>query len=228
MSWPTPIRIVGAGTPQGDDVIGWESARRLRAFPLDATIHVVDGGQRLLTMATGCRTNPCDRASGRGTRGATRGDDLLKIFEQAENFVMFKRILIPVDLTSRHQRVLETAAELARQSDGEVILVHVIEVVPGLSVEEDPTFYNKLEQLANQHMNRLGQGLRNLHISVQTRCIFGNRAQQVAETATETKADLIIVSSPRFNPSKPATGFASLSWKIEILAPCPVLLVKHD
>jgi hypothetical protein len=48
---------------------------------------------------------------------------------------MFKKILLPIDLTDRHGRVLVVAAELATQSGGEVILLHVIETIAGLAME---------------------------------------------------------------------------------------------
>src|ERR1051326_9108272 len=50
---------------------------------------------------------------------------------------MFKRILIPLDLTDKHHAALSKAADLARHSDGRVTLLHVIEVIPGLAVEEE-------------------------------------------------------------------------------------------
>lgn len=53
MSWPKPIRIVGIGSPNGDDRAGWEAAWRLRECSLQATIHTVDGGQGLLDVLDG-------------------------------------------------------------------------------------------------------------------------------------------------------------------------------
>jgi Universal stress protein family len=50
---------------------------------------------------------------------------------------MFPKILWPVDLTDRHQQALDIAGELATQSRGAVTLLHVVEVVPGLSMEEE-------------------------------------------------------------------------------------------
>jgi nucleotide-binding universal stress UspA family protein len=44
---------------------------------------------------------------------------------------VFKHILVPVDLSDRHQHALEVAACLARESHGEVTLLHVIEIIPG-------------------------------------------------------------------------------------------------
>ena len=58
---------------------------------------------------------------------------------------MFKRILMPVDLSDQHDAALNMAAELSRAADGEIVLVHVIEVITGLTVEEERPFYDRLE-----------------------------------------------------------------------------------
>ena len=59
---------------------------------------------------------------------------------------MFRKILVPVDLSDRHGQALEIAARLAKASDGEVTLLHVIEMIPGLNLEEERDFYQRLEQ----------------------------------------------------------------------------------
>jgi hypothetical protein len=61
---------------------------------------------------------------------------------------VFKKILLPVDLTDKHLPALDVAADLAKQSGGEVLLLHVIEVISGLSMEEERDFYGRLEKRA--------------------------------------------------------------------------------
>lgn len=56
MSWPAPLRVVGVGSPCGDDAVGWEVVRRLRErpdLPRDIELIMVDGGQRLLDVLDG-------------------------------------------------------------------------------------------------------------------------------------------------------------------------------
>ena len=45
---------------------------------------------------------------------------------------MFTKILVPVDLSDKHQQALDIAARLARESGGEVTLVHVVETIGDL------------------------------------------------------------------------------------------------
>ena len=53
---------------------------------------------------------------------------------------MFKKILLPLDLTDRHAAALQLAAELARQGGGEVTLLHVVEVIPAYDIAENTSF----------------------------------------------------------------------------------------
>ncbi|HEY8504342.1 MAG TPA: universal stress protein, partial [Gemmataceae bacterium] len=68
---------------------------------------------------------------------------------------MFKKILLPVDLSDRHGRALEMAADLAARDGGELLLLHVVEEIPGLGRDEDPAFYERLERKATAHLKRL-------------------------------------------------------------------------
>jgi hydrogenase maturation protease len=53
MSWPQPIRVIGVGSPHGDDALAWEVVRHLREQRPDIEMHIVDGGQRLLDLLDG-------------------------------------------------------------------------------------------------------------------------------------------------------------------------------
>lgn len=141
---------------------------------------------------------------------------------------MFKRILLPLDLTSRHQRAVETAAEMALQSKGEVALLHVIEEIHGLSKTDEPDFFQKLEQSARDAMDKIAKRLKNRNVACRSLIRYGNRIREVVRAAKSWRSDLIIATGPRFDSEHAATSWASLSWKIGILAPCPVLLVKSS
>jgi nucleotide-binding universal stress UspA family protein len=78
---------------------------------------------------------------------------------QEEDTPVFKKILVPVDLADVHQQALDIAARLATESDGEVILLHVVEVITGLWAEEEREFYDRLERKARDHLARLGRDL---------------------------------------------------------------------
>jgi len=139
---------------------------------------------------------------------------------------VFEKILVPVDLSDTHQQALEIAARLAGESRGQVTLLHVVEVIPGLWVEEERDFYDRLEAAARDQLSRLGRQLEEMHIPRREEIIFGNRAEEIVRYAMEAGVDLIVLSSHRIDLKNPGAGWGTLSYKIGILSQCPVLLVK--
>jgi hydrogenase maturation protease len=56
MPQQAPIRVVGVGSPQGDDAVAWETVRRLRDtrdWGSAIEFHLIEGGQRLLEIFDG-------------------------------------------------------------------------------------------------------------------------------------------------------------------------------
>jgi nucleotide-binding universal stress UspA family protein len=139
---------------------------------------------------------------------------------------MFRHILIPLDLTDKHRQALAIGAELAGQSGGTVTLLHIIEKIPGLSDEEEKGFYDRLERAARTHLTNYAEALGLRKVASQLEVYCGQRAPEIARYAREKGADLIILTAPHLDPEHPTAGWGSLSYRVGILAPCPVLLVK--
>jgi universal stress protein A len=139
---------------------------------------------------------------------------------------MFNKILVPVDLSDRHQQALEIAARLARESNGEVTLLHVIELIPGLWLEEERDFYDRIEQVARDHLARLGRYLEARQVLRREEIVYGDRAHEIVHYALESGMDLIVLASHRIKPEEPSVGWGTVSYKVGILSQCPVLLVK--
>ena len=139
---------------------------------------------------------------------------------------MFQHLLLPVDLTNKHAKVVQTAMGFAQQPGVRVTLLHIIEVIPGLSRDEDRAFYDRLEANAQKHIDKIGQGLAAKNVSWQGVILYGQRVQEIVRYAQENRAELILLTSPTFDAAHPALGWASMSFKISVLSPIPVLLVK--
>jgi nucleotide-binding universal stress UspA family protein len=139
---------------------------------------------------------------------------------------VYHKILLPVDLTAKHGPALEAAAEFARQSGGTVTLLHVIELIPGLSLEEERGFYQRLERDARAHLQRLGGHLAGRVSAWQAEVLFGRRAAETVRYAVQAAIDLIIVTSPRIDPGNPMIEWTSMSYNICFLSQCPVLMIK--
>jgi nucleotide-binding universal stress UspA family protein len=138
---------------------------------------------------------------------------------------MFRKLLLPVDLTDHHQAALKLAREMAG-SGGEVVLLHVIEVISGVSLEDDRPFYTQLETAAREHLDRLRADLEGQKVSTRLEIRFGNRIAEIVRHAGEAKIDLVVLSVPPLTPEDPAASLESLSYKVSFFCPCPVLLVK--
>jgi nucleotide-binding universal stress UspA family protein len=139
---------------------------------------------------------------------------------------MFRNILLPLDLTDRHHQALDISAELAGGGAAAITLLHAIETIAGLSPAEERDFYGRLERAARSHLDRWRKDLEKRKFSCQMEIRYGNRAAECVRYALENGVDLIILTAPRIDPSNPAGGLGSMSYKIGILSPCPVLLVK--
>lgn len=138
---------------------------------------------------------------------------------------MFENILVPVDLTDENLRAIETSLDLALETGGGVTFIHVIETLD-LPFEELAAFYDRLEKKAIETMRELAEPLRTAGVRMHQRIEYGKRAETIVQFAEENEMDLIILNSHRVRLDDPGSGWATLSYKIAILAQCPVLLVK--
>jgi nucleotide-binding universal stress UspA family protein len=139
---------------------------------------------------------------------------------------VFTKILVPVDLSDKHQQALDVAARLASESRGEVTLLHVVEVIAGLWNEQERELYDRIERMARDHLVKFGRYLGERHVPRHEEVIFGNRAHEIVRYATETGTDLIVLTSHRIDLQNPDAGWGTVSYKVGILSQCPVLLVK--
>ncbi len=139
---------------------------------------------------------------------------------------MFKRILVPLDFSSKNAAALETALDLARQNGSRIFLLHVIEPVDYIPAVELKSFYRELERAAKAKMKILAKKHVDGDIPMQQDLIYGHRARKIVEHARDQEIDLIVLSSHKVNPDDPAKSWGTLSHKVAILSQCPVLLVK--
>jgi nucleotide-binding universal stress UspA family protein len=138
---------------------------------------------------------------------------------------MFNRILLPVDMTQKHEAALETAQQLLRPG-GDIILLHVIETIADAPFEDMQDFYQRLEEKAQSGMNELAGVLAEEELTVEQHVVYGRRASEIIGFAQDRDVDLILMSSRPLDPEKPETAWASISHQVAILATCPVLLLK--
>jgi universal stress protein A len=136
----------------------------------------------------------------------------------------FRHILVPTDLTERTDKALQLAIKLASHGPARVTMLHVIETIDGLRFEELGPFYARLERKARTAMNALVK--RRPESAAASTVVYGRRAEEIVNFAAANDVDLIVLASHRVNPTLVNRDWGTISYKVGILAQCPVLLVK--
>jgi nucleotide-binding universal stress UspA family protein len=139
---------------------------------------------------------------------------------------MFQHILIPVDFSERNRNAMDVACDMAKRSAARITLIHVIETIEYISVTEMRDFYNRLERSARQGMAELSESFAVQSIPVENVIVLGRRHDEIIRYAMDNHVDLILMSSHRVDADRPAANFGSISYRVAVLAPCAVLLLK--
>lgn len=138
----------------------------------------------------------------------------------------FQHILIPVDFTEKNLPALEIAVDLAVANHARVTLLHVIETIDVEPDAEMDQFYARLQARADSELERLSQRFVTSGLTVDRKTRFGKRLPEIVSDAIERKVDLIVMSSHKPDLRKPTQTWATLSYQVSVVCPCPVLLVK--
>lgn len=139
---------------------------------------------------------------------------------------MYRRILLPLNVEVDHQRVFDTALDLVESDAGRLILLHVIETIPGLGAEELQDFYGTLRERADAELAGWTRMLRSRNANVESDLRIGRRGPTILDCAVENVCDLILLASHPADPDRPNWGFGTTSHIVALSAPCSVLLVR--
>lgn len=139
---------------------------------------------------------------------------------------MFDHYIVPVDLSDRNSASIRTAAALAA-SGGLVTLLHVVEMLD-LPYEEVAEFYDRLEKRAAEKLEKISRPLAEAGVEFEQLILFGDPAAEIIEFAASSARSLVVLQSHRVDPAEPTVGWATLSYKVAILAESPVMLVKRQ
>jgi nucleotide-binding universal stress UspA family protein len=139
---------------------------------------------------------------------------------------VFRKILIPVDFTTKNERAFAAARDLVAPEQGEIVLVHVVEALEDELDDDLRGFYRKLERKAEEEMAEALSLLGDGEFARRGEVIVGHRARAIAAFAEREKVDALVLSSHRVDPDRPSADWMTISYKVAILARCPVLLVK--
>jgi nucleotide-binding universal stress UspA family protein len=139
-----------------------------------------------------------------------------------------QRILVPVDFSDSSARALRHAAGLTAESDGSLIVVHVVPadygwlgIGRGQSRDLDRSLQrqaaDRLRAFADKHVRDA--------VGAELQVRIGQPAEEIIAAARESKCDSIILST------RGLTGLdryliGSVADRVARLAPCPVVLMR--
>lgn len=141
----------------------------------------------------------------------------------------FKTVLCPIDFSQDAFTVLDYAADFAKQTDGHLILLHVIDnplqdvYGPGRA-----NFYAEVEHAMEKSKELLTDAARSHAAGVPCEIVVKRRNshEEIIDLAATQKADVIVMSTHgRTGPQRLVIG--SVAEKVVRTAPCPVLTVRH-
>jgi nucleotide-binding universal stress UspA family protein len=144
--------------------------------------------------------------------------------------VTFKRILCPVDVSPSALQALGFALDLARQADGRVTLLHVVE---WLAEEEPrssthfsvPEYRRYLAEDARERLRNLVAAESRTWVEIDDAVVFGRAHREILRAAETTPADLIVMGAQGRGGIGLAL-FGSTTQQVVRGATCPVLTVR--
>lgn len=117
--------------------------------------------------------------------------------------VHYRRLLVPLDGSSRAESVLALATRLAREQDAELLLTHIVPVpelteIGPLEVEDiklKDAVIRRNEQVARQYLERVRARLAEQGLAVNVLLRDGDVRGGLSRLAVEAAADLVIMSA---------------------------------
>ena len=147
----------------------------------------------------------------------------------ARSLFRLKKILVPIDFSECSQKALQYAAAFARQFEGELTLLYVVQVnyyagdfgSVDVSLLESEMRANGEKQLADLAARELGD-------ATPSKCLVrsGRIVSEIVEVAKKSDSDLIILSTHGHTGLKHVL-LGSVAENVVRHAPCPVLIVRQ-
>ena len=143
-----------------------------------------------------------------------------------------KLIFSPVDFSDPSHEALDTAANLASSVGAELLLAHVVAVIPRLpspaTIFNEAEFEQELYKDAEGRLNELAAKLRARGLKVRTELGLANDAgMEIIRMAEQDKADLIVIATHGMTGWH-RLAFGSVTEKVVRLSTLPVLVLRAE
>lgn len=142
-----------------------------------------------------------------------------------------KKILVPTDFSARAMGALHYAAAMAKHSDAEIVLLHVVEhyehntdlnQVIDLTETLRKAIQDKLIEIKNENMDLWG-------IKISVEVASGKIYKQIYKTLQKQDIDLVVMGTHGSSGIDSFEKFilGSNAYRIVRMAQCPVITVRH-
>ncbi len=136
--------------------------------------------------------------------------------------VRVKRIMVAVDFSEASRRALEYAVVLAKGLEGEIVLVHVFEGVPGeLKILEASYVDSSFREEARESLSKWEREVSSMGVTVEpVFCEGAAIGREIIDAAKECRADLIVIG----RHGSESFFMNNTMRKVLGHVPCPVLV----
>jgi nucleotide-binding universal stress UspA family protein len=148
--------------------------------------------------------------------------------------MLFRRVLVPVDFSSRSRPALEYALALAKLAGAAIDLVHVVPAPGPLRIATDvwlgrevprPSELDVLQ--AREQLRQLVDSCERLGIVPELRVAAGDAAATIVRLAAELPADLIVMAT-RSRHGLEELALGSVAQRVIACASCPVVALGRE
>jgi nucleotide-binding universal stress UspA family protein len=136
---------------------------------------------------------------------------------------VFKTIVLAIDGSESSDLAVAAAADLARESGGRIVAVHIKEMVAGRFAGPAHVDEDELQAKVRGQVKELADSGLDITLEMHS-TMTGGPAPAVAETAVREHAD-VIVAGTRGHTALAGVIVGSVAQRLLHLAPCPVLVV---
>jgi nucleotide-binding universal stress UspA family protein len=139
---------------------------------------------------------------------------------------MYDALLIPVDLSSTNEHVIQTARSLAAPDQTKILLHHAIETLQDEEPGEMDDFYEELRADAEEKLAGWASDLAEDGFEVESMITYGERGPEITRVAEERDVDLLVMRSHRVDRDDAEGQVGTVSHQVAVFAPCSVYLVR--
>jgi nucleotide-binding universal stress UspA family protein len=141
-----------------------------------------------------------------------------------------KLILSPIDFSEASLEALDVAQDVATRYGSELLLLHVVPVIPQLpdnvSILSEGQYERDLIQNAEQRLAQLADGLQQKGVRARTAVgLADDAAMEIVRTAEQEKVDMVVIATHGMTGWR-RLAFGSVTDKVVRTVECPVLVLR--